>query len=293
MPLALSDLLRTHPLLVVPGVYDALLARLVDLAGFEALYISGAGIAYSQLAAPDLGLVTLTELVQRVNTISAATRLPCIVDADTGHGGVLNVYRTVRELERAGAAAIQIEDQAFPKRCGHLPGRSLAPIDEMVARLRAAQEARTRPGCLIIARTDAAGVVGLTEALRRGHRYIEAGADILFIESPNSISDLEQIGREFGESVPLMVNMVEGGRTPLVSPHTLRELGFRIVIYPNSLTRSIIWVASQLLRVLREEGTTQRFLDRMISFSELQDLLALPEWQVLEEHLWSRTASGE
>ena len=291
MPQALSDLLRTHPLLVVPGVYDALLARLVDLAGFEALYISGAGIAYSQLATPDLGLVTLTELVQRVNAISAATRLPCIVDADTGHGGVLNVYRTVRELERAGAAAIQLEDQAFPKRCGHLPGRSLVPIDEMVARLRAAQEARTRSECLIIARTDAAAVVGLTEALRRGHRYIDAGADILFIESPNSISDLEQIGREFGASVPLMVNMVEGGRTPLVPPHTLRELGFRIVIYPNSLTRSIIWVASQLLRVLREEGTTQQFLDRMISFSELQDLLALPEWQVLEERLASRTAS--
>ena len=284
----LRERLQQKSILIVPGVYDALLARLVEAVGFEAVYLSGAGVSYTQLGQPDLGLVTMTEMVERLQTITHSVNIPCIADADTGYGNSLNIIRTVRAYEQAGAAAIQLEDQVFPKRCGHLSGKQLIETDEMVLRLRAALDARQDSGFLIIARTDACSVCGLDEALRRGERYLAAGADVLFIESPPSIAALERIGREFGQSAPLLVNMVEGGLTPLVPAHELEQLGFRIVIFPNSLTRRIARAALEFLQRLKSTGSTESCLPDMLTFFELNQLLGLDYWRAVEERFTLR-----
>lgn len=278
---SLRQRLAQDEILVAPGVYDGLTARLVEKAGFEAVYLSGAGVSYSTYGQPDLGLITQTEMAHRVASVAHSTALPVIADGDTGYGNAINVIRTVQLFEQAGAHAIQIEDQQFPKRCGHLSGKALVPADEMVGKIRAACDARSASDFLIIARTDARSVRGIDEALRRGEEYIKAGADVLFIESPHSDDELEQIGRKFA-NVPLMANMVEGGKTPMLSADQLQALGFSLVIFPNSLTRHFAYTGLQFLNSLRTRGTTEPQLDRMVNHQELNDLLGLESFRQQE-----------
>lgn len=273
----LRELLAGPGIVVAPGAYDALTARLVEAAGFPAVYLSGAGVSYSMLARRDVGLVTMTEMVQRLAWIAHAVQVPVIADADTGYGGPDNVRRTVREYERAGAAALQIEDQDFPKRCGHLEGKRVVPVEEMVARLEIALEARQSADTVIIARTDARSVEGWDAALERAARYAEAGADVIFVEAPLSEEELAQIPRAVPK--PVMANMVEGGKTPLVPTEKLAEMGFRLVIYPNSLTRLLVGSGQRLLADLREQGTTAGWRDRMADFAALNRLLEQP-WEL-------------
>lgn len=272
----LRELLAGPQIVVAPGAYDALTARLVEAAGFPAVYLTGAGVSYSMLARRDVGLVTMTEMVQRLAWITQAVQVPVIADADTGYGGPENVRRTVREYERAGAAALQIEDQDFPKRCGHLDGKRVVPIEEMVARLQIALEARQSADTVIIARTDARSVEGWEAALERAVRYAEAGADVIFVEAPLSEEELAQIPRTVPK--PAMANMVEGGKTPLVPTARLAEMGFRLVIYPNSLTRLLVGSGQRMLADLREQGTTAGWRDRMADFAALNRLLEQP-WE--------------
>lgn len=277
---ALRERLSRSEILVAPGVHDALAARIAERAGFEAVYFTGAGFSYTHLGTPDLGLVSLSETVWRIGAIAEATRLPVIADGDTGYGNALNIGRTIREFERAGAAAIQIEDQTFPKRCGHLTGKTLIPADEMVGKLKAAADAR-RDGILIIARTDARAVEGYDAALDRARRYKEAGADVLFVEAPESRVELERYARAL--PAPAMANMVEGGATPMLAAQELQAMGYRLVIFPGAAVRVSAAAMVRMMAVLREQGTTESLRGQMLTFEELNDLLGLPEFQRREE----------
>lgn len=274
MSSSLKKRLAKEKILVAPGAYDALTARLVEISGFEAVYLSGAGVSYSALGKPDLGLVSQTEMVERIRSAAGAVSIPLIADGDTGFGGPLNVRRTVELYERAGAAAIQLEDQCFPKRCGHFEGKELIPAEEMVKKIKAALDARGSSRFLVIARTDARSVSGLEEAFERGARYLEAGADVLFVESPQSKEELVQIAAAFPRAT-LMANMVEGGKTPLMSEGELEAMGYALVIFPNSLTRRFAKAGLELLSELKKKGTTRELMDRMMPFKELNQLLGI------------------
>ncbi len=263
--------------LVAPGVYDAFTAALAAEAGFECLYLSGASIAYTRLGRPDLGLVSVSEVAETVALIRDRVATPMIVDADTGFGSALNVQRTMRTFERAGASAIQLEDQTFPKRCGHLAGKSLIPTAEMVGKIKAAADARHSADTLICARTDAIAVEGFEAAMERAGCYLDAGADILFIEAPRDRDQQETIGRTFGDRVPLIANMVEGGRTPVSAADDLAAIGFRIVIFPGGLARALLRQARAYFASLREHGSNAPFRDRMADFDELNDAIGLGE----------------
>lgn len=278
--------LATGPILVAPGAPDALTARIVEQTGFEAVYFTGAGFAYTHLGAPDLGLVSLAETAWRVGAIVEATALPVIVDADDGYGGPFNVMRTVRLLEAAGAAAVQLEDQVAPKRCGHLTGQRVVPPDVMVGKLKAAVDARRDPALVVIARTDARAVEGLDAALERAHRYREAGADLLFVEAPRSREELARIASELPP--PVMANMVEGGTTPMFGSHELQAMGFRLVIFPGTATRASAAAVLRAMHVLRAEGTTESLRAEMLTFQELNELLGLPEYQRREDQYLGR-----
>jgi carboxyvinyl-carboxyphosphonate phosphorylmutase len=266
----LRNALQPGRLLMVPGVFDCLTARLAECCGFSAVYMTGSGVSISRLGAPDLGLLSFAEILDQAKRIADVTALPVIADADTGYGGPLNVIRTVRELERAGIAAVQIEDQDWPKRCGHEPGRKLVSRDEMVGRVKAAVDARIHPDLVIIARTDARTLYGLDEALERAHAYAEAGADIVFVESPESAEEMRRVTTEV--RVPTLANQVEGGRTPVLPAHELQAIGFGIAIYPNSITRLFGHVGQLLFTELRESGSTRAFGDRMLDHSALWEL---------------------
>jgi 2-methylisocitrate lyase-like PEP mutase family enzyme len=263
--------------MLAPGAYDALSARLVEQAGFDVVYMTGSGMANSFLGQPDLGLTTMTEMVSQATRVCDSVSLPLIADADTGYGGPLNVRRTVREYERAGVAALHIEDQSFPKRCGHFQGKQLIPVDEMVQKLAAARAVRQDPALVIIARTDAIAVEGFNAALDRARAYQAAGADALFIEGPRSLDELEEIGRTF--SLPLVANMVEGGSTPLLPAGELGALGFKIVLYASAPLRTAVRAVQGLLSHLRERGSTVDVMDRMISFDERNRVTDLEEAQ--------------
>ena len=257
--------------LLCPGVYDALSALLAGQAGFEALYLSGASVAYTQLAAPDIGLVAMTELAGVVARIGERSTLPLIVDADNGFGNAVNVQRTVRVLERAGAAALQLEDQSMPKRCGHLAGKTLIPRGEMVGKIRAALDARDH--ALVIARTDAIAVEGFDRAMDRADAYVGAGADVLFVEAPESHAQMQAIATRFATRLPLLANMVEGGRTPLATTDELGAMGFRLVLFPGGTVRSMVRALQDYFATLRRDGTTQHLGGQMLDFSELQSVL--------------------
>lgn len=278
-PRQLDALLADSAPVVAPGTFNALFARLIEKEGFAAVYISGAGVANSLLGKPDLGLVSMDEMTMIARLVCDVVTVPVIADADTGYGGVHNVARVVSAYERAGVAAIQLEDQVFPKRCGHFDGKEVVPVGEMVERLTSAIETRdntTHDGIRIIARTDAADVLGLEEAIRRARIYGEAGADLLFVEAPTSREQLETIGRELA-AWPLVANMVEGGKTPLLSVDELAELGFSLILFPGSITRTVTGAARSLLQNLANSGSTMEMIDNMATFDEINDLVGLKD----------------
>jgi len=262
--------------LLAPGIYDALSALIAEQAGFDALYLSGASIAYTRLGRSDVGLTTYSEVEDVLARITERVRCPVIVDGDTGFGNALNVQRTVRGFERAGAAMIQLEDQAFPKRCGHLAGKSLVPAGEMCGKLRAALDARASDGTLILARTDAVAVEGLEAAFERAERYLECGVDALFIEALRSPAQLDAACARFAGRVPLLANMVEGGQTPVESAQALAERGFRIVIFPGGTARAVAHALQAYYGSLRAHGTTAPWRDRMLDFDQLNALIGTP-----------------
>jgi 2-methylisocitrate lyase-like PEP mutase family enzyme len=265
------------PILVAPGVHDALTALVATQAGFRALYVSGAAIAYTHLGRPDIGLVGMSEVIEVVSLIRDRVDAQLIVDADTGFGNALNVGRTMRLLERAGANAIQIEDQDFPKRCGHLDGKSLIGADEMAGKIAAALDARQSTETLVIARTDAVAVEGFERAVERAMRYREAGADVLFVEAPRTQADLARLPAALPRGTPLLANMVEGGTTPMLSAGELERIGFALVIFPGGFVRALAWAAAEYYTSLALHGTTEPFRARMLDFARLNALLGTPE----------------
>ncbi len=276
----LSRLAR-KPIVVAPGVYDAFTALVAAQAGFATLYVSGAAIAYTRLGRPDIGLVSMTEVAQTVAMIRDRVTAHLIVDADTGYGNALNAARTVREFERVGATAIQIEDQDFPKRCGHLDGKALIPAAEMCGKLRAALDARRARDTLIIARTDAIAVEGFERAIERAIKYAEAGADLLFVEAPTTRDDLARIAAALHGRAPLMANMVEGGKTPPLSAAELEAIGFALVIFPGGIVRAFGRLASEYYASLAKHGSSEPFRGRMLDFDGLNDLIGTPEMLAL------------
>jgi 2-methylisocitrate lyase-like PEP mutase family enzyme len=273
MAARLQDAERARGIVVAPGVYDALSAAIAASAGFDTLYLSGAAIAYCRLGRPDIGLVSSTEVAETIALVRDRVACSLIVDADTGYGNALNVQRTVRLFERAGASAIQLEDQVFPKRCGHLSGKAVIPAAEMAGKIRAAVDARHSESTLIVGRTDAAAVEGLDRAIERGRLYAESGADLLFIEAPRTRDDLQQVVQRLGNTAPLLANMVEGGNTPLLTADELAGIGYRIVIFPGGIVRALARAARDYYSSLIAHGTNAPFQDRMFDFQGLNDML--------------------
>lgn len=275
--MSLKQRLAAPGITIAPGVYDALTALLVQQAGFPAAYLSGASIAYTRLGRSDIGLLGLDDVAQVTSCIRERVELPLIVDADTGFGNALNVMRSVRQLERAGASAIQLEDQTSPKRCGHLQGKSVIATREMVGKLRAAVDARRDDDTLIIARTDAVAVEGFDAALERAARYAEAGADLLFVEAVRSREQMQQLNQVLGALCPLMANMVEGGMTPVTSAQELAEIGYRLVIFPGGTVRALTHALQGYLASLHTHGSTLPWRDRMLDFDALNAVIGTPE----------------
>lgn len=273
----LHSRLAHKPIVVAPGVYDAFTALVATQAGFATLYVSGAAIAYTRLGRPDIGLVSMSEVAQTVAMIRDRVVSHLIVDADTGYGNALNAARTVREFERVGANAIQIEDQDFPKRCGHLDGKVLIPAAEMCGKIRAALDARRARDTLIIARTDAIAVEGFDRAIERAILYGEAGADMLFVEAPKTRDDLARMAGALRGQAPLMANMVEGGKTPPLSAAELEAIGFALVIFPGGIVRAFGHLAGEYYASLAKHGSSEPFRGRMLDFAGLNDLIGTPE----------------
>ncbi len=277
----LQSRLARKPIVVAPGVYDAFTALVAAQAGFETLYVSGAAIAYTRLGRPDIGLVSMAEVAKSVALIRDRVTTHLIVDADTGYGNALNVMSTVQAFERAGATAIQIEDQDFPKRCGHLDGKTLIPASEMRGKIRAALDARCERETLIIARTDAIAVEGFDRAIERAILYREAGADMLFVEAPKTRDDLSRMVAALGSRTPLMANMVEGGKTPPLPATELEALGFALLIFPGGIVRAFGRMAGEYYSSLAAHGTSEPFRSRMLDFAGLNDLIGTPEMLAL------------
>jgi 2-methylisocitrate lyase-like PEP mutase family enzyme len=277
----LRALIAAPEIVVAPGVYDGLSALLAERAGFDAAYISGASIAYTRFGRPDIGLVSMDEVAGVLSAIRERVALPLIIDADTGFGNALNVGRTVRLFARLGADAIQLEDQVTPKRCGHLDDKTVVPTGEMVGKIKAAVDARPSDATLIVARTDAVAVEGLDPALDRAAAYREAGADMLFVEAPRSREEMETIVARLGNTCPLMANMVEGGRTPMMSAAELKALGYSLVIFPGGTVRAVSAFLSGYFESLKEHGTTDPYRDRMLDFAGLQALIGTEEMLAL------------
>ncbi|MCP1676927.1 2-methylisocitrate lyase-like PEP mutase family enzyme [Natronocella acetinitrilica] len=297
-----SDLpsrLRGPEIVVAPGVYDALSASLAEQAGFDTVYLSGASLAYTKLGRPDIGLLSLHEIADTLAHLRERISASIVVDCDTGFGNALNVMRCVQVLERAGASALQFEDQSFPKRCGHLKGKRLIGAGEMAGKIQAAVDARQSDATLIIGRTDALAVQGMEAALERGERYLEAGADMLFVEGIRSDEEVRRVMERFGRRIPVMANMVEGGVTPLQDAATLQQLGFSLVIFPGALVRAFTHMAQRFFGSLRAHGSTDPFRDQMLDFTALNallgtdDLLALGKRYEMNETAYSMEADHD
>jgi 2-methylisocitrate lyase-like PEP mutase family enzyme len=268
--------------LLVPGVPNALSALIAADLGYEAVYVTGAGVTNMSLGMPDLGLITLSELAEVVRAIREMVALPIIVDADTGFGNAVNVHRTVKVLERAGASAIQLEDQVFPKKCGHFSGKEVIPLDEMLPKIRAAVDARQDPDLLIVARTDARAVVGLNAAIDRAAAFIEAGADVTFVEAPESVDEMRAIPARL-PSVPQLVNLVVGGKTPVLPQAELQQMGFAIALYANVALQSAVKAMQTVLSTLLRDGALDAVRDQVASFAERQRLVQKPLFDQLEQ----------
>jgi 2,3-dimethylmalate lyase len=268
----------------IPGVGDALSAKLVEKARFPAVFLSGYAASASLLGAPDVGLLTMTEMADCAARIADAVDIPVFADGDNGHGNATNVVRTMRQFEKAGVAAIFFEDQVMPKRCGHMSGKQIIPADEMIAKIRAAVDTRVDADLLIMARTDALAVTGLDDAIERMHRYLDAGADMSFVESPESVDQMRRITREI--PAPNMANMVPGGKTPLLTATELEELGFAVVAYPTLLTYTMVRAAEKALRYLQSKGTPAGF-EEMVKFGEFNRLIGLDEVRGKESEFYT------
>lgn len=277
----LRELLNQPGIIRAPGAYDAWSAKLVEMAGFPAVYMTGYGVSASVLGKPDIGLLTMTEMVTQAKNMAAAVEIPLIADGDNGYGGVLNVVRTVQEYERAGIAAIQLEDQVFPKRCGHMEGKQLIPKEEMVAKVRAAVYARQSNDFVIIARTDARAVNGFEDAIERAQAYADAGADVIFFEAPQSVEEMKNVAKLIKK--PLFANMVEKGKTPFLTASELEEIGYKIVIYPVSTLYAATKAVAGVLETLKNDGTTQNYLNRMVEFPEFNEMIGVEKHRDLEK----------
>ena len=276
----LRQLLREPGIIVAPGAYDCLTAKIIEREGFSAVYMTGGGTSVTQIGQPDFGLTTMTEMITNADNIAATVDLPVIADADTGYGGVLNVHRTVRAYERAGVAGIHIEDQESPKRCGHLDDKRVISAEDMALKIRAAVEARTDDDFVIIVRTDALAVTGMDDTLSRCEKYVEAGAEVLFVEALRTPEEIERVTRAF--DVPLLYNSAEKGKSPIIPVPELERLGFKIVIFPGSAMLTVCKVVADVMREIKERGTTERLLDNMVSLVELFETVGLSEMQALD-----------
>jgi carboxyvinyl-carboxyphosphonate phosphorylmutase len=281
-PQKLRQLLEEPGILRAPGAFDAWSARLVEKAGFPVVYMTGYGASASVLGQPDIGLMTMSEMVKQAGNMVSAVNVPFIADGDTGYGGVLNVIRTVREFEKAGVSGLQLEDQVFPKRCGHMEGKQVIPVDEMAAKIKAAVFARGSDDFVIIARTDARAVTGLDDAISRAHAYAEAGADVLFVEAPQSLEEMKKIASEF--TLPLVANMVEKGKTPLFSARELEQIGYKIAIYPVTTLYAATRAMMKVLKNLKEESNPDRLLEDLVGFEEFNGLIGVENMRLLEKN---------
>jgi 2-methylisocitrate lyase-like PEP mutase family enzyme len=286
----LKEIVARRAAVQAPGAANALFARVIEDLGFEVVYVTGAGIANMHLGAPDIGLTTLTEIGNTVAAISDAVALPLIVDADTGFGNAVNMVRTVRVLERAGAAGLQIEDQIFPKKCGHFAGKDVVPVDEMVQKVKAAVDARRDQHLQIIARTDARAVEGLDRAIARAHAFIDAGADIAFVEAPTSTAELARIAREI--KAPQVVNIVFGGKTPDPGQAELAKMGFSLVLYANAALQAAVKGALDVLGALKRDGSLDGVAGQLVSFEERQRVVQKSVWDALESRFKSTDGKG-
>ncbi|HEY6197126.1 MAG TPA: oxaloacetate decarboxylase [Candidatus Binatia bacterium] len=277
----IRDALQQKGVLVMPGVYDCLSAKIASRAGFEVIFITGYSVSATFLGEPDFGLLTQTELLAASQRICSVTPLPVIVDADTGYGNAVNVIRTVRELIRGGAAGMFLEDQIWPKRCGHMKGKQVVALEEYLKKLRAAVDARGKDDFFIVARTDARQALGLEEAIRRGRAFKDAGADAVFIEAPNTKEEMREIGRSVPG--PLVANMIERGVTPLMGPEELKELGFQLIVWPLGPLYASARALENVYSTLRRAGTTHAIMDRLISFEDFHDIIGLKEKYALDE----------
>jgi methylisocitrate lyase len=277
----LRQLLARPSILVIPGVYDCISAKLAEQSGFEVAATSGFGIAASTLGLPDYGFMTATEVLYSVGRIAQSVNIPVIADMDTGYGNALNVMRTIKDAVQSGLAGVILEDQEFPKKCGHFGGKRVIPTSEHVSKIKAAVEARGDSGLVIIARTDARAVLGLDEAIQRGHAYIDAGADVLFVEAPQSVEELQAIAAAFPD-VPLVANIIEGGKTPPLTAAQLEEMGFKIVFFALSALLTVTKAMKACLQELKEKGTTSYFTE-MMNFGEFKELIEVPKYLDLEK----------
>ena len=280
-PETLRARLARKPIVVAPGIYDPFTALLATQAGFTTLYVSGAAIAYTRLGRPDIGLVSMSEVAETLALIGERVDAHLIVDADTGYGNALNVVRTVRAFERAGADAIQLEDQDFPKRCGHLDGKALIPAPEMCGKIRAAVDTRHSPETLIVARTDAVAVEGFARAVERAALYREAGADVLFVEAPRTRDDLARIVSVLGTDLPLLANMVEGGKTPTLPAAELEAIGFAVVIFPGAIVRALGFMGTEFYGSLAAHGSNEPYRNRMLDLDGINALVGTPDMMAL------------
>ncbi|NLO98339.1 MAG: oxaloacetate decarboxylase [Peptococcaceae bacterium] len=279
----LRELLKQPGILMAPGVYDGISARITEQAGFKLGYLTGAGVAVSRIGEPDIGLTTMTDVVDLARALTIKAEIPYICDADTGYGNPLNVIRTVHELEAAGVACIQLEDQVAPKRCGHLAGKSCVPAEEFVQKIRAASREKFYEDTLIMARTDARAVYSLEEAIERGKMYMEAGADILFIEAPQTIDEVEKIGKIFGHQIPLLANQVIGGKTPRLTAKELEQLGYKIVIFPDVLPFAASVLLRRILDKVMAEGCSWDAVPDAPDSRELFNTMGMAAWRETEQ----------
>lgn len=279
----LRRLLKEPGIIVAPGAHNAFTAKIIEqTGGFQAVYMTGSGTTMSLIGQPDIGLLTMTEMVTQAKNLNMAVSLPIIADADTGYGNAINVRRTVQEYERAGIAAMHIEDQITPKKCGHFEGKQVISLNEMVGKIRAAVEARENADSIvIIARTDARAVLGLDEALRRAHAYLDAGAEVIFVEAPQSLEELEIVAKSI--KAPLMVNMDEGTKTPLLTVRELEKMGYKIVIFPRSAPCAAAKAIQELTQVLKETGTTKGFVDRIVTWEGRNRITGLARYKEMEK----------
>ncbi|MFC1864315.1 oxaloacetate decarboxylase [Chloroflexota bacterium] len=283
----LRNLLKKPGIIVAPGAHDAFTAKIIEqTGGFQAVYMTGSGAAMSILGEPDIGLLTMTEMVTHARNLANAVSLPVIADADTGYGNAINVVRTIREYESTGVAAVHIEDQVTPKKCGHFEGKQVISQNEMVGKIRAAVDAREDPDFVIIARTDVRAVRGLDEAIKRARAYVEAGADVIFVEAPQSLEELNTIARSI--NAPLLVNMDEGTKTPMLTALELEKIGYKIVIFPRSAPCAAAKTIQELMQLLKETGTTQGFSDRIVTFEERNLLTGLTRYKEMERKYLSQ-----